>query len=373
MINLNFSDFLTTKQLKYCRGFSYKLVQVTRTTWAIVIVLCVLSFLVAFLYYQLISLILLASVLILLAFYSIFLLPTYRAEFEAEIDRQYKHNIDALLKQWIQKHRNDVMTDISRIQKEIEVTEKSVRKCELEQARHRAKIQEFYENIHIEKRKQERQITQYLEEDIDLIQNLGARKAGITTFDKNSRSLSSIHQANTRFARKGFIYESSARTRFIKIMRNGEEERQELELLVDSSIKKKARMSNGVEVHGVYEFIVIFWLEGSLVVYIGFWDFSRGTAVDERVTTYPYDVIVSVEVFQRTSTRLKDENSKRLYKDEMTINLVDGRTLIITDSEVNKQSDVRAKFDNTNDTDLSEAGRSLKSALRRYRNIQHRE
>jgi hypothetical protein len=298
-----------------------------------------------------------------------YLFPMYRKEYEREVLYEYQKKLENLKNKRLIDNLRYINSLIDELVKENNnwiVREKEVYQELKEINNHRENLSQ---KLKTEQKYLEERILEYLESDDLVITKYGANKAGITIDTQNSNSLASVHQSNTFFIKKGFIRDTESRLRFIKVLRNAQEENSIQDPYVDESIRIRTKLSTGQSVYGVYEFLVLFWLRGALVTYSGFWDFSRAATLDERVTTYPYDFVVSVETFQKTSTRLRDEEKKRLYQDEIRISFVDGRTLVITDPSVDKQSNIKCGFDHTKNTDLMNAGLQLKHMLRKYRDI----
>lgn len=90
--------------------------------------------------------------------------------------------------------------------------------------------------------------------------------------------------------------------------------------------------------HSVYEFIAIFLCDNFLSYYRCYWNFLKRASVDEETCEYMYDSIVSIKTQDKSSLRLKDPNSKRIYRDLLSITTMDGNVLYLHLSKDRKEN-----------------------------------
>ncbi len=122
---------------------------------------------------------------------------------------------------------------------------------------------------------------------------------------------------------------------------------------------------DGKKRYGIYEFTAIFFCANFLAYYRCYWNFIRRLTVDEEICEILYDSIVSVKVKERSSTNLKDQKLKRIYKEFLSITTMDGKIFSFRiDEDRTERTETEGSL---RESQIEEAGRTIRDILRQRR------
>ncbi|MEP0873817.1 hypothetical protein NDA01_29345 [Trichocoleus desertorum AS-A10] len=114
--------------------------------------------------------------------------------------------------------------------------------------------------------------------------------------------------------------------------------------------------------YGVYEFLVIFLCANFLSYYKCYFNFIRSKTVNEEYSEYLYDSIVFTKIQEKSSTRLKDDDQKRVYSKRLLIATKDGKVISFRIAKFRVEPNLAIRL-----SQIDEAAIELRKMLRQRR------
>lgn len=140
------------------------------------------------------------------------------------------------------------------------------------------------------------------------------------------------------------------------------------DLLIDENDFYEEKGLDGKYRYGIYECFVILLCENYLAYYKCYWNFIKGSHVDEETCEYLFDSIVSVKTQERSSLNQQNPNERRKYRDLLSLTTMDGKIVYFKMSDDKKQRINSSNKLNLNYvSDINKAAERIRFWLRQRR------